>query len=337
VRRVLARRFLILAGMIGTALALGTAGFTIIERYPVFDAFYMSLTTITTVGYMEVHPLSTAGRVFNSVLIIFGVTTLFMGIGLMTQTIIELELGDVFEKRRIRRMIDKLKDHFLVCGFGRVGRGAAAELQSAGVPFVVIDRDPEKADRATRAGMLALVADSTRDETLRDAGIERAKGVIAALETDSDNLYLVLSAKALNPNARIAARASEDESEEKLRRVGADFVFTPYNVTGHRLALALMRPNVFEFLSLTSKKIGLDVKIEEVKVHEGCEFVSQSLRQMQLRRDLGVIVLAIRKADGEMLFNPPAEAELNGNDTLIAMGDGDSLSRLEKMLHGDKK
>jgi voltage-gated potassium channel len=184
--------------------------------------------------------------------------------------------------------------------------------------------------------MAAVVADSTRDETLRDTGVERAKGIVAALETDADNLYLVLSAKALNPKIRVAARASEEESEEKLRRVGADVVFTPYNVTGHRLALALLRPSVFEFLSLTSKNIGLDVSIEEVRVHEKCEFVSQSLRQMQLRRDLGVIVLAIRKADGQMLFNPPAEAELSGSDTLIAMGDGESLKRLQKMLHGEK-
>jgi voltage-gated potassium channel len=330
------RRFLIVGAMVVAALAAGTTGFTVIEKYPLLDAFYMTLTTITTVGYMEVHPLSPAGRVFNCFLILFGVTTIFVGFGAVTQTIIEMQLGDVINKRRMKRMIEKLKDHYIVCGFGRVGRGAAAELQSAGVPFLVVDRSPEKAESAIRAGMLAATADSTRDETLREAGIERAKGVVAALETDSDNLYLVLSAKALNPNVRIAARASEEESVEKLQRVGAEFVFTPYNVTGHRLALALMRPSVFEFLSLTTKSIGLDVAIEEVKVHEGSEFVSQSLRQMQLRRDIGVIVLAIRKPDGQMLFNPPAEAELEGNDTLIAMGDNDSLKRLEKMLHGER-
>jgi voltage-gated potassium channel len=332
----LRRRYLLLSAAIAAVLAIGTTGFVVIAHYPVFDAFYMALTTITTVGYMEIHTLDRTGRIFNSLLIIFGVTTIFLAIGTMTQTIIELQLGDALVKRRMKRMIENLKDHYIVCGFGRVGRGAASELQTAGVPVLIVDRDPEKADRATRAGLLAMVADSTRDESLRDAGITRAKGVVAALETDADNLFLVLSAKELNPAIRVAARASEEESEEKLRRVGAEIVFTPYNVTGHRLAMALLRPSVFEFMQLTSKNIGLDVSIEEIRVHEGSEFVARSLRQMQLRRDLGVIVLAIRKMDGQMLFNPPAEAELAGNDTLIVMGDAESLSRLEKLLHGER-
>jgi voltage-gated potassium channel len=294
----------------------------------------MSLTTITTVGYMEIHPLHRAGRIFNVFLIFFGVTTLFLAIGTMTQTIIEMQLGEAFNKRRMKRMIENLKDHYIVCGYGRVGRGAASELKTAGVPLLVVDRDPEKAARAVRAGLLTLVADSTRDESLRDAGIARARGVIAALETDADNLFLVLSAKALNPNISVAARASEEESEEKLRRVGANVVFTPYNITGHRLAMALLRPSVFEFLHLTNKNIGLDVSIEELKVHASSDYVSKSLRQIQIRRDLGVIVLAIRKADGQMLFNPPAEAELAGNDTLIAMGAAENLKRLETLLRG---
>lgn len=326
------RRLLLFAAMVAISLATGTAGYTLIEHYPPFDAFYMTLTTITTVGYGEIYPLSRAGRIFGSFVILFGVTTLFTGIGIVTETIIEAQLGNVINKRRTKRMIDKLKDHFLVCGFGRVGRGAAQELHSAGVPFVIIDRDAEKVERAMHSGMLAVAADATRDETLHDVGVEHAKGIIAALESDADNLYLTLSAKAMNPKIRVAARAGEEESEQKLRRVGADFVFTPYNVTGHRLALALMRPHVFEFMNLTTKKIGLDVQIEEVKVHEDSGFVARSLSQMRVRRDLGVIVLAIRKMDGQMLFNPPADAELAGNDTLIVMGEPENLKRLESML-----
>src|SRR5258708_29492837 len=166
----LTRRFLFIAVAIAATLAIGTIGFTVIDGYPPFDAFYMTLTTMTTVGYGEVHPLSRAGRVFNSLLIIFGVTTIFIAIGAMTQTIIEMELGDAFGKRRSKRMIEKLKDHYIICGFGRVGRGAALELAHAGVPFVIVDNDPERAERAMLAGMLAVAADSTRDETLRQVG-----------------------------------------------------------------------------------------------------------------------------------------------------------------------
>src|SRR6266498_1906097 len=167
----LARRFILIGLALAATLLIGTVGFTVIENYPVFDAFYMTLTTMTTVGYGEIHPLSHAGRVFNSFLIVFGVTTIFIAIGAMTQTIIELEFGDAIGKRRNKRMIDNLKDHYIICGFGRVGRGAASELSHAGVPFVVVDIDPDRVERAMTAGMLAVAADSTHDDTLRDVGI----------------------------------------------------------------------------------------------------------------------------------------------------------------------
>src|ERR1700704_2004321 len=171
----LARRFFLILLAVAATLAIGTVGFVLIDHYPAFDAFYMTLTTMTTVGYGEVHPLSVAGRVFNSFLIFFGVTTIFIAIGAMTQTIIELEFGDAIGKRRKKRMIDNLKDHYIICGFGRVGRGAASELSHAGVPFVVVDINPDRAERAMLAGMLAVAADSTHDDTLRLVGIERAR------------------------------------------------------------------------------------------------------------------------------------------------------------------
>src|SRR5439155_17481295 len=177
----LARRYLFIALSIVVTLLIGTVGFTVIDHYPPFDAFYMTLTTMTTVGYGEVHPLSRAGRIFNSFLIFFGVATLFIAIGAMTQTIIEIEFGDILGKRRNKRMIDKLKDHFIICGYGRVGRGAAAELQHSGVPFVVVELDPDRAEHAMMAGMLAANADATRDDTLRLVGIEKARGLVAAL------------------------------------------------------------------------------------------------------------------------------------------------------------
>src|SRR4051812_10705374 len=243
----LTRRFTVIGLALAATLLIGTVGFTLIDHFPVFDAFYMTLTTMTTVGYFEIHPLSHAGRIFNSFLIFFGVTTIFIAIGAMTQTIIELEFGDAIGKRRNKRMIDKLKDHFIICGFGRVGRGAAAELQHAGVPFVVVDINPERVERAMMAGVLAANADSTRDETLREVGIEKARGLVAALATDADNLFVLLSAKGLNPNIYVAARAAEEGAENKMRRAGADAVFAPYAITGHRLAQSLLRPHVMQF------------------------------------------------------------------------------------------
>lgn len=328
----LRKRFLYLAVCLLVALLTGTVGFTLVAHYPPFDAFYMTLTTLTTVGYQELHPLDQRARIFNSFLIFFGVTTMFFAIGLVTQTIIELELMDFFGKRRIKRMIDKMQDHYIVCGFGRVGRGAAHELQRAEAPFVVVDRNPERVERAMRAGMAAVLADSTRDETLREIGIARAKGLVAALSTDADNLFLILSAKALNEKLYVAARVAEEEAEEKLRRAGGDTVYAPYTIAGHRLANALLRPHVSEFLDFTTTNLGLNVAIEQVRVAEESELCSRSLRDLQLRRELGVIVLAIRKADGEMLFNPPAEAEIGAGDHLIVMGEPQHLRKLEGLL-----
>jgi voltage-gated potassium channel len=327
-----ARRFLLLLAAVAGTLIIGTAGFTLVEGYPVFDAFYMTLTTMTTVGYQEIHPLSPRGRVFNSFLIFFGVTTIFIGIGAMTQTIIELELGDAFGKRRMKRMIDKLNNHFIVCGFGRVGRGACAELQHAGVPFIVVDVKPERAENAIASGMLAVAADSTRDETLRDVGVERARGLVTALSTDADNLFVLLSAKGINPNLFVAARAAEEGAEEKMRRAGANAVFAPYSITGHRLAQALLRPHVVQFLDFTTKEIGMNASIEQVRVSEQAEGASHTIKELQLSRELGVIVLAIRKSNGEMLFNPPADTPVYGGDYLIVMGQPDNLRALEALV-----
>ena len=328
----LARRFLIIAVAIATTLTIGTVGFTVIAGYPPFDAFYMTLTTMTTVGYGEIHPLTRTARMFNSFLIIFGVTTIFIAIGAMTQIIIELEFGDALAKRRNKRMIDHLRDHFIICGFGRVGRGAASELQRAGVPFVVVDIDPDRAERAMTAGMLAVAADSTRDDTLRELGIANARGLVAALSTDADNLFVLLSAKGLNPKIFVAARAAEEGAEEKMRRAGADAVFAPYAITGHRLAQSLLRPHVVQFLEFTTKDVGEDIAIEQVRVSESSEMVSRSLKEMHLRKEVGVIVLAIRKADGEMMFNPPAATPVGGGDVLIVMGRTGNLRTLEGLV-----
>jgi voltage-gated potassium channel len=328
----LARRFLFTLLAIAGTIAIGTVGFIVIDRYPPFDAFYMTLTTMTTVGYGEVHPLSHAGRIFNSFLIMFGVTTIFIAIGAMTQSIIELEFGDATKQRRNKKMIANLKDHYIICGYGRVGRGAAEELQYAGVPFVVVDIDPDRVQRSMMAGMLAVAADSTRDDTLRLVGIDKARGLVAALATDADNLFVLLSAKGLNPRIYVAARAAEEGADAKMRRAGADAVFAPYTITGHRLAQSLLWPHVVQFLDFTTNDIDKDIAIEQVRVAENSATVSKTIMEMRLGRELGVIVLAIRHRDGQMVFNPPADTAVSGGDFLIVMGRQQNLRSLEELL-----
>jgi voltage-gated potassium channel len=326
------RRLIFLAGAIVLILVGGTLGFIFIEHYPPFDAFYMTLITITTVGYAEVHPLSQAGRIFNSFLIFFGVTIMLLAIGGMTQAIIELELNQFFEERRKKKMIDQLRDHYIVCGFGRVGRGAAYELRRAGVPLLVVDNNEERVEWAIKDGMLAVLADATNDETLKEAGLLRAKGLIATLQSDADNLFVILSAKALKPSLQVAARVASEQSEKKMRLAGADYVFAPYDMTGNRMAQVMLKPHVFQFIDFTTKGMGLDVGIEQFRVPAESELVSKSLVETRLRKELRVIVLAIRKSDGSMIFNPPAEAEVSAGDHLIVMGEPANLQRLEQML-----
>ncbi len=330
--RRLARRVVLVAALLLFTLLFGTVGSHIIEHHSWFDSFYMTLTTITTIGYPEFSPLSRAGRIFNSILILFGVSAMFFSVGALTQTIIDMELRDPLNARRTKRMIDKMQNHVIVCGFGRVGRNASFELQRARVPFLVMDRSEERVERAIHAGMNAVLADSTHDESLRQAGVARARGLIAALATDADNLFVILSAKNLNPGLAVVTRAAEEDAEAKLRRAGADTVFAPYTMAGLRLAQALLRPHVAQFLDFTTKNIGLDVAIEQVRVAAGTEFVGKTLREMQIRRELGIIVLAIRKSDGKMLFNPPAETEICAGDFLIAMGEQPHLQSLEERL-----
>jgi voltage-gated potassium channel len=333
----LTRRFVYIGSAILATLLVGTVGFAWIDGYPPFDAFYMTLITMTTVGYTEIHPLSQAGRVFNSFLIFFGVSTIFIAVGAMTQTIIELEFGDVIGKRRNRRMIDKLKDHYIVCGYGRVGRGAAMELKHAGAPLLVVDSVPERVENAMHDGLLAVAADATHDDTLRRVGIERARGLVAALSTDAENLFVLLSAKGLNPRIYVAARAAEEGAVDKMRRAGADSVFAPYAITGHRLAQALLRPHVVQFLDFATGDIAMDVAMEQLRVSEGCRLASKTIREMEIGRVMGVIVLAIRKEDGLMQFNPPADALVQPGDFLIVMGKQENLRQLEGALAGGRR
>lgn len=328
------RRILIVAAAIAVTLGVGTAGFVVVAGYPAFDAFYMALITMTTVGYAEIRPLTTAGRVFNSFYLLLSVSTLLLAMGVMTQGIIEAQLDHLLEKRRMRKMIDQLRGHFIVCGCGRVGRGAAEELRDAGARLLIIDRSEDRVEWAVRNGFLAVLGDSTRDETLKEAGVMRAAGLIAALATDADNLFAVISAKTLNPALRVAARAAEEEAERKMRQVGADAVFAPYTMTGTRLAQALLKPHVRQFLDFTTTHLGPSVSIEQVEVLGGCDLVGKSLAELKIGSKMKVIVLGIRRASGEMIFNPSAETAVQASDFLIVMGEKEPLQRLEARVTG---
>jgi voltage-gated potassium channel len=328
----LVRRILLIAGLLGITLLIGTIGFVLIEKYTWFEGFYMTLNTVTTIGYQELRPLSHAGRVFNSFLILFGVSALFVSFGAMTQTVIELELQDRYGKRRKKRMIDQMHDHFIVCGFGRVGRNASYEMQQARAPFLVMDRSEQRVAKAAGAGMLAVVADATRDDNLREAGVLRARGLIAALPSDAENLFIILSAKALNPRLTVVTRVSEEEAGEKLRRAGADTVFTPYAMAGRQLADALLRPHVVEFFDLAGTNIGTKVTTEQVRIAPGTALAGKTIEQLSELRNSAVILLAIRRQGGETIFNPPPECKLNSGDFLIVMGERPSLQKLEQIL-----
>jgi voltage-gated potassium channel len=325
------RRFLILGAGIAVALLAGTAGYVWIGHYPWFDAFYMASITMTTVGYAEVRPLSEAGRAFNTVYLLLSASLLLLTMGMVTQTVVEMQLGNVFGRRRMKKMIEKVRGHYIVCGFGRVGRGAAEELQQAGAEVVVIDRREDRIEWAGKSGCGAMLGDSTRDDTLREAGIERAAGLIAALATDADNLFAVISAKGLNPSVRVAARAAEDEAERKLRQVGADVVFAPYKMTGARMAQSLLRPHVYQFLSFATAS---GFRIEQLAVAASSDLVGRSLAQLHVRRDLKVIVVAIRRAGGEMEFNPGGDTVVSAGDSLIVMGEEEPLRKLESRVTG---
>ncbi len=330
----LVRRALLIAAAILVSLCIGTVGFRVIEGWTVFDAFYMTLITITTVGYQELHPLSSAGRVFNSFLIFFGVGAMVLAFGALTQTIIELELQDRYGTRRRRRLISQLHDHVIVCGFGRVGRNASYEFQRANVPFLILDRNEDRVRRATEAGMLAIPADATNDDDLRGAGVLRARGLIAALPSDAENLFIILSAKTLNPNLIIVTRASEEQAEEKLRRAGADTVFAPYTLAGRRLANSLLRPHVVEFLDFATSAVGPKIMMEQVRVGVRTKFVSKTTGAMLSSAGLNVMLLAIRHSNGEMIFNPPADSPISAGDFFIVLGEQPSLKKLEQILTG---
>lgn len=328
------KRLLLVFALIGGVIVIGTAGFVLVEGWSVFDSFYMTLLTLTTVGG-EVHPLNFHGRVFISLLMLIGVTTVFVCIAILGETLLRLEMTDYFGRRRRDRMLKDTSGHYIVCGAGRVGRSVIQELLRSESTVVLIDNQVERARWATDKGVITLVGDATKDEVLRQARVETAKGLVAAISSDALNVYVALSAKVLNPQLLIAARASDDQAEEKLRRAGATTVFTPYSFIGHRLAQSLLRPHVTSFMDIASafrQPSDLDLEIEQVPIGPSSPLVSHTLEELRLGNKYGVIVLAVRHKSGVMQFNPAADLPIQSGDVLIAMGERSKLKWLDQEI-----
>ena len=319
--------------LIGLALALvilaGTAGFHFIEGWPWFDGVYMVVTTLTTIGYQETHPLSHAGRVFNVGVIVAGVSLVFLAIGALTQALLEFELLSFFGRRKMEREIGRLTDHYIICGAGRVGRSAARELARRPAPFVIIEANEAKAALYSQQ-WLVLVGDSTKEQTLREAHIEQARGLVAATTTDATNLYIILTARTLNPKLKIIARASEEDAEKHLLTAGADSIVSPYSFAGQRIAQTFLRPHVVSFLDTATTHLGMDLEIGEISVGPDSSFAGKTIETSRIRQDRGVIVLAIKRGQG-MRFNPAPDDRIEAGDFLIAMGEPAQLRQLERM------
>ncbi len=331
------RRIIALSLALAGIVVIGTFGFVILDGRSVFEGFYFTITTLTTIGYGELWHMSQAARIFNSVLIVVGVVTAFALIGTLTQSLLEAELKGVGQ-RRMERRLGKLDNHYIVCGLGRVGSSVVKELESRGAHYAVIEKDPERVRWVIERDALLVVGDASKEATLRQARIEKARGLVAALGDDAQNIYLTLAARALNSSLQIIARASDAEAEKALRRAGADLVVSPYSYSGLRIAQALLQPNVLDFLDTVTGSFASNVHlmIEEVCLRAGSPLVGCTLEQSAIRQKLGIMVLATKKADGQMRFNPPFDASLEAGDYLIAMGAPDDLKRLEEMASRQK-
>ncbi|MBI4844681.1 MAG: potassium channel protein [Nitrospirae bacterium] len=312
-------------------ISLGTAGYVIIEEWDLFDSLYMTIITLTTVGYQEVHRLSRAGRFFTIFLILSGVGAMLYALGSGAKIIFEGEIRQILGRSKLDKKIQGMKEHFIVCGYGRMGKIICREMIQNEAPFVVIE-NAAGAPEATDGGILFVIGDATQDTVLKEAGIERAKGLISVLPSDADNLYVVLSARGLNPGLKIVARAGEEGSDQKLLRAGADHVISPYHIGGLRIAHTLLKPSVVDFIEFATRSGNLELQIEEIKVRKTSNFIGRTLDECGLRKALRVIIVAIKRETGEMEFNPTSTTDIRFGDTLIAMGDRKQLKSLEELM-----
>jgi len=318
----------------GLVLAAGTAGYMVIEGWSAWDAFYMTTISVTTVGYREVHELSWAGQAWTTIVLFAGVGTLFYTASTVLALVVEGGFSAHLKRRWFKRMLHEITDHFIICGYGRIGSVIADEFRNQGVPFVVIDRDPERVHEILEQGGLAVEADASREDVLVRVGIHRARGLIAAVGTDAENVYTVLSARVLNPGLFIIARVESEHAEEKLKRAGADRVISPYELGAIQIAATALRPAVVDFMRLATSSARLDLVAEQIEIAAGSTFPGKTLREASLRETFGVLIVAIKRADGRMQFNPDPDDRMQSGDQLVALGNPAQLKALEDAADG---
>jgi voltage-gated potassium channel len=311
--------------LLAVAVVYGTVGFVVLEGFGAVDALYMTVTTLTTVGFGEIQPLSQAGRIFTISLITMGVVVVFDLFALFTSLVASGRLNKILGRRSMDRTIERLHDHYIICSYGRVGRAAAKELSERGAAVVVIERQPELEPLLVEAGVAYVIGDSTEEAVLEQAGIRRAKGLLCAVDSDAENVYIALTARALNPELFIIARASSPESVDKLQRAGSDRVVSPYVVSGVRMASMALSPAVLEFADMVS--VASDLRVEELLIGEGSGLEARTISDVCAPYE-GVMVLAVRKAAGELVIPPRADTVLHEDDLLIAVGPVAALSKL---------
>lgn len=318
---------------LAVAVLFGTIGFHLVEGWSLLDSLYVTVQTLTTVGYGDIPPRSGTGRLFAIIVMLVGAGGVALAVSTIVQSVVKLELISTFGQRRLTKKMSKLRDHYIICGSGRVGSHLVRDLMRGNESFVVIESDQQRAAEFSQRGVNVLVGDATLEECLRDVGVEHARGLAACLPNDADNVYVVLTARDLNPNLRIVARAAEEQAEAKLLRAGANHVIAPTIIGGHRMAVALTKPAVSEFMdSITANELGLG--FEQVEVDAASSLVGQELRSTSIRSELDVVIISIRRQTGEVLFNPAGDCQIENGDILIAIGRAESLTKLNQLARG---
>jgi voltage-gated potassium channel len=312
-------------------MGIGTVGYMQIEHWRPLEALYMTVITITTVGFNEVHPLHSEGRVFTMALTLVGVFTLFYAATSAIRAIVSGEVRGDIGRQRMEHTLQDLKDHVIVCGFGRMGRYVSAELSATGHPFVAVDKSAAALEGFQMAHGIALAGDATSDGVLRRAGIDRARVLIVLTAADADNLYITMSARLLNDKVLIVSRAEEQGTQKKLLRAGANRVVAPYVIAGQTVVQAVERPTALSVLELATRRDYRELQIEEIEVQAGSGLAGSTLNDAQIRRDMGITVVAVKKREGEMIYNGSPEVTLEPGDILICLGHRDRLGPLSAL------
>ena len=303
-----------------------------IEGWRLLDAAYMTVITLGTVGFKEVHDLSDAGKLFTMGLIVVGVSVLGYIVGSLAQIMFEGQIQRIVGRKKVEKRIGALTGHYIICGFGRIGSLICKEFKVNGLKFVIIEKNMDAVERLEEDGYLFMKGDATLDETLLKAGINRAKGLISVVTSDTENVYITLTARGLNPELYIMARSGEEGSDIKLKRAGANKVVSPYTIGGHRMAQSILRPNVVDFIEIATGHEQLELQMEEINIPEHSAFVGETLVTSGFRKEIGVIIVGIKKSHGKMVFNPHPQTKIEGHDTLIVLGDPPSIHKLEDLV-----